>query len=110
MAAITGKETTTLYPKNVSDDELIRLISEADQKHWGMTLGAFTKDDVDQTTRDEAAKLDIHFNHAYAITGVDVKAKEVTLYNPWGKEYKVPKLTPALIKKFYRVLHINKTT
>lgn len=109
MAAITGKETKTVKPKSLSDDELIKVMNDAAKKGWPMTLGAYTKDEVDDKTREEAKRLGIVFNHAYAVMGVDEGSKEVSLYNPWGKEYKVPKLKPDLVKKFYSVLHINKS-
>jgi hypothetical protein len=109
MQAVTGKDTRTVRPKSLGDDELLKVMGDAMVRGWSMTLGAYTKDDVDEKTRDEAQKLGIVFNHAYAVMGVDARSREVTLYNPWGRAYKVPKLTPDLVKKFYNVLHINKT-
>lgn len=110
MQAVSGKETRTIRPQSLSDEELIKVMAEASQKKWAMTLGAFTKESVDESTRNEAQKLGIVFNHAYAVTGVDQAKGEISLYNPWGKEYKVPTLTAAQVKKFYSVLHINKVS
>lgn len=106
MQAMTGKDTSELDPATDSEEFVLKALTEAQEKGWPATLGVRNITDVEETKA--CKKTGLVPNHAFAVMSVDAKAKTVEVYNPWGKEYKVPLLSLDTIKKYVSVIHINK--
>lgn len=106
MQAITGKGTRRVRPANMKEDELFEILSNAEEKGWPCTMGVKNVKDPADIKAAKAAGLVP--NHAYAIMSVDAKAKTLTVYNPWGKEYKVEPVNFEKLQKFVSNININK--
>ncbi len=81
-------------------------ISNAMTQGWPATIGV--KNITEKAAADECKKTGLVPNHAFAIMGVNTNSKTIQVYNPWGKEYKVPDITMATLKKYVDTVHINK--
>jgi hypothetical protein len=106
MQAITGKETRVLRPGSMNEAELFTVLADAQAKGWPATLGVKNLTDVNEIKAAKATGLVP--NHAFAILKVDQAAKTLTLYNPWGAEYKVPPITFDTLSKYVQNIQINK--
>ncbi len=106
MQAITGKGTQRVYPARTKEDELFKILENAEEKGWPCTMGVKNVKDPADIKAAKAAGLVP--NHAYAILSVDAKGKTLTVYNPWGKEYKVEPVTFDKLQKFVSNININK--
>jgi len=106
MQAISGKDTRTIRPAAMSGDQLIEALADAEAKGWPVTIGVKNVSDAEEVKKVKATGLVP--NHAFAVMSVDKGAKTITVYNPWGKEYKVPPLTMDTLKSFVSSIHVNK--
>ena len=106
MQAITGKETRTLRPGSMGEDELFTVLADAEAKGWPVTLGVKNVSDPNEVRAVKATGLVP--NHAFAVMKVDRPGKTLSVYNPWGAEYKVPALTYDSLSKYVQTIQINK--
>lgn len=106
MDAITGAGTKTWRPGSMEEDKILEVLGEAKTNKWPATLGV---KNVTSPADIKAVKdAGLVPNHAFAVLDVDLTAKTVSAYNPWGADYKVPPLKPDVIKKFVDTIHVNR--
>jgi len=108
MESFAGGDTLSKNPSTMNDDEMFKVLGEAVDNKWAATIGVknVTNPDEIKAVKDSGLVP----NHAYAILDVDVKNKTITVYNPWGDEYKVPALSADVLRKYVNVMHVNKQT
>ena len=104
---LTGKGQSTQMVSALSDDEALLLIQDCLDNNKPVTCGTLSgKQGADLT--QEANKLNVYWNHAYAPVSVDAGAKTLTLQNPWGTNH-VEKLSVQDFRRFYKTIRIGES-
>lgn len=92
MAIITGRESTSRKPDEVSIQQLASTLAD------GGAIGVGSLDDGDAKKspyyQESAGAQLLHSRHAYYVRDVDVANGTVTVANPWGLELAPPVTLP----------------
>ena len=101
----TGKAESYQNMDNLKEDDVLLTLGAALEKHQTATVDSRDME-KDAAMSQEANKLNVYGNHAYAVESVDIDKRTVNLQNPWGSNH-VRDLPVALLKKYYRGLWVG---
>lgn len=101
----TGKTENYYNMDNLKEDDVLLTLGAALEKHQTATVDSRNMEN-DAAMSQEANKVNVYGNHAYAVESVDIDKRTVSLQNPWGSNH-VKDLSVTLLKKYYRGVRIG---
>lgn len=106
LQMLTNGKLNKISPKSYKGKkgELLKLLDERLKAKWAITMGTFNKKKFKALKSNDAFDEALSSRHAYALKSVDLSAKTVSLYNPWGAEDDVDDVSvDSLILQFYYI-------
>lgn len=101
-----GGKAEGFDPRLMSDEEILAVLKEADEKGYPMTLGTNTPKDAGRGAERAMKRLKLYGYHAYAFMGLE--GKRVRLYNPWGRSHPVRALSIREIRKLFASMSLGR--
>jgi len=101
-----GGKGEGLDPRQMSDEEILAVLREADAKGYPMTLGTNTPKDAGRNADRSMKRLKLYGYHAYAFMGLE--GKRVRLYNPWGRSHPKRALKISEIRKLFASMSLGR--
>jgi hypothetical protein len=95
MFALTGRRTNEYQIRNLSEERLIEIISEAKLNAWPITAGTSAASDASRRTREMRNREEYQILnwHMYRISNIHTEGETtLDLMNPWGRAnvYRMP--------------------